>query len=215
MSSTMRRTSRRRPHGDDGQAVTWLIVVGLLAMGMIAMKLALPLAEGGDRLGKGQTGAESAALAAAKDIKDRWVFAWLDDIRDEGDLPDLSCSARGRGEADQFADRNDEQVVSYCYDVRDDRVRVEVENQDTTSTGHRVKVKAEAKVGMPWGACSFASRPSPSTTTTPPPDPVFLNLTCGGFVLRYEIDPDTGRLELKHDGQLDDLLDSLEPRLTR
>jgi hypothetical protein len=44
---------------------------------------------------------------------------------------------------------------------------------------------------------------------------VFLNLTCGGFVLRYEIDPDTGRLQLKHDGRLDDLLDSLEPRLTR
>src|SRR6478752_7400294 len=134
----MRRTSARRPHGDDGQAVTWLIVVGLLAMGMFAMKLALPLAEGGDRLGKGQTGAESAALGAAKKIKEDVVFALLDGIRDESNLRSrawLSCSDFGVGEASRLADRNGERLVSpggYCYDMVDDRVRVDVESEDPT-----------------------------------------------------------------------------------
>ncbi|GAA4352771.1 hypothetical protein [Angustibacter luteus] len=233
MSTKVLRARLRRPTGDDGQAVTWLIVVGLLGMGMLAMKLALPLAEGGDRLGKGQTGAESAALAGAKDIRSNVVLQLLRDVTSEDDFQhrtSSTCSSWGSDAAADLAQRNDEDVVSYCYDFRDDRVRVTVHSRTPTSTGHRVEAKAEAKVGMPWGSCRFADRPTPSTTTTPPapspttpttpatpttpppPPDVDLPLDCGPFSLHFVIDGDTGKLRLEN---ADDLLDRLEPRLTR
>ncbi|GHH90085.1 pilus assembly protein TadG-related protein [Streptomyces capillispiralis] len=106
--------TRRRPHGDAGQAFPiYITVVGgllFLAFAYFAVGQAAANRNGA------QTAADAAALAAAQDTRDQLADRWVQDLLDpaewqaifDGDVEGLAFSC---GRAQELAARNDAHVV--------------------------------------------------------------------------------------------------------
>ena len=221
----MNRTARvRSERGQVATALVMILCVGLVAVGLIGV---FALSRGADEKSKAQSAADAAALAGAASFEDL-VPNIIGLIHSRRGLDGAFGCGLGRGDAEDFAGRNDAVLTEYCFDARDDRVRVAVRmNDPVTQDVGPAEATAEASTGLGLGDCdwkdeepptptpssSSSSSPTatPSTPTTPPPPPDFTStLTCGGFRAEFEVDGETGRLQLSH---ID--LDTLKPRLKR
>ena len=220
MNRTARITSER---GQVATALVMILSVGLVAVGLIGV---FALSRGADEKSQAQSAADAAALAGAAAFDDL-VPDIIGLIHSRGGLDGAFGCGLGRAEAEDFARRNDAALTEYCFDARDDRVRVAVRmNDPVTDDVGPAEAAAEASTGLGLGDCEWkdeepptptpsSSSSSPTTTPssppTPPPPPDFTStLTCGGFRAEFEVDGETGRLQLAH---LD--LDTLKPRLKR
>ncbi|MGE9808364.1 hypothetical protein [Janibacter sp. G1551] len=142
----------------------------------------------------------------------------------------LPCGL-GQGEASSFANRNDADLVSYCYYPIDDRIKVTVRSQFTAQSGKREERTAEAKLGKRLGPCTVPPSPSPTTTTTtpppspspsgssttspttppPPPPDTEATVTCGDLDIPITFPGDGGPIKIHLDAS--DLKDLFDPAL--
>jgi hypothetical protein len=216
----------RRGQGDDGQAATAFVVIGLAVMLLLVLKYMTPLAQAGDHFTEGQTAAEASALAGAQAIADDSIPALLGAITTPGDLARAlggASSQLGSGDAARLAADNDADLISYDYDWRSDRVTATV-RPTSTADGQIKPVSATARVGFSW-SCSWSGLPSPSPTSptpspspspttpvTPPPPPAdqTVTLQCGSTAITFTLVGRTGLLRLSPPGQLSGLF---RPRL--
>lgn len=215
------RTRLRRERGQVALALILSVTVGLVAVGIFGV---VALSRGADEKSKAQSAADAAALAGAdalvEDLPGR-----LGRLVGRGGLQGLFGCDLGRDAASDFAGRNEAQLTEYCYDARDDRVRVAVRmNEGVTEDVGPAEAEAEASAGIDFGSCSWRNEdpPTPTTTTptttstappptTPPPAPDFITqLNCGRLSARFQVNGETGKLQLV---KVD--IDDVEPRLER
>lgn len=181
----------RRRRREGGQAAMWLVLtvaICLLGLGVTAYSR---LATAADEVSGLQTAADAAALAGAQSIAKDAPSALKDAILGGSSLP---CGL-GRAAAQDFAQRNDATVTSYCYSPVADKVEVTVRSERVLESGQRESTDAVAELGIKLGPCKLPDPPeepeepepeptptgteSPTPTPTPTPDDVVKKGRCG------------------------------------
>lgn len=176
-------------------AMSLLVVVSLLLLSF-AVLVSVRLSKATDEASGLQAAADAAALAGARSIVNDAPGQIVSALVNGQQIP----GSLGQSDAQDFANRNDANLVSYSYSPIQDRIRVTVRSEEALEYGEHGERSAAAKLGMPFTACdssqeppapststsstssSPSSSPSSSSTTTPPPvDDVSDTLECGGL----------------------------------
>lgn len=197
----------RRLRDESGQMMTALVIGLAMALLLVVVVAFVPIGAATNEKTRSQTAADAAALAGAEAVRERWVdtdtapgrLFYGDDPGNGGGVG-LHLGVRrgdGRSAADDYARRNDAQVLRYELFPGAGRVEVSVENTYAVydDAGRaRSGASAEFGKGIDFRGCRWSQRPpglltieeaAASGTVT---DPTFdATLRCGGWKAEYTV----------------------------
>lgn len=219
-----------RKRDQRGQVTTALVIAVTVAVCAVAFYGVLALGRGVDERTQAQAAADAAALAGAGSFEAALpgLIGQLSSHGQHLGNDQFSCDF-GRALANEYAEKNDARLVSYCFDAAEGEVRAEVEMNDRVNEDiGPARADSVASTGVNFADCEWeggppdppsptptptqtaspSGSPSPTPTPTPPPLPNWVTkFDCGSFSVEFEVDGETGHLRVK------DIRFDVQPRL--